>query len=121
MFHFAAVSYLATELLDFRVSAHLQKHFIRIGDRQRLFNQPMLNQDAMIRRYCQQRWMGRRNALALSWVFHCPLPLESMIAPQGSAPMNLQRCYRAAGVGTVNGASTCLRKYHSTRLSLSAN
>jgi uncharacterized protein VirK/YbjX len=38
-----------------------------------LFNQAMLNQNAMIRRYCQRRWMGRRSALALFWVFHCTM------------------------------------------------
>src|SRR5258708_15230344 len=30
----------------------------------------MLDQNAMIRRYCQSRWMARRSALALFWVFH---------------------------------------------------
>jgi transcriptional regulator with XRE-family HTH domain len=68
--HFVAVFYLATELLHFRVSAHSQEHFIRIGDGQSLFNQAMLSQNAMIRRYCQRRWMGRRRALALLPVFH---------------------------------------------------
>ena len=48
VFYFAAVFYLATEFLYFWVSAHFQKHFIRIGDRQGLFNQAMLNQNAMI-------------------------------------------------------------------------
>src|SRR6266849_1209920 len=70
--HFAAAFYLATELLYFWVSAHFQKHFIRIGDGQCLFNQAMLNQNAMIRRYCQRRYMGR-SALALFWVFHCTM------------------------------------------------
>src|SRR6267142_2513516 len=85
----AAAFYLATELLYCRVSTHVQKHFIRIGDRQRLFNQAMLNQDAMIRRYCQRRW-DRRDALALFWVFHCPFSLEPMIALRQSR-MNRQR------------------------------
>ena len=71
--HFAAVCYLATELLYSWVSAHFQKHFIRIGDGQSLFNQAMLNQNAMIRRYCRCRWMGRRRALALFSVFHLQL------------------------------------------------
>src|SRR5713101_2215283 len=71
VFHFAALCYLATELLYFRVSAHFQKHFMRIGDRQGLFNQAMLNQNAMIRRYCQGRWMGLRSTLLVFWVFHC--------------------------------------------------
>ena len=66
---FAAAFYLVTELLYFRISANFQKHLIRIGDGQVLFNQAMLNQDAMIGRYCQRRW-GRRSALALFWVFH---------------------------------------------------
>jgi len=52
VFHSVAACYLATEFLYFRVSAHFQKHFIRIGDGQSLFNQAMLNQNAMIRRYC---------------------------------------------------------------------
>src|SRR5712691_9214185 len=73
VFHFVAPCYLATEFLYFWVSAHSQKHFIRIGDGQSLFNQAMLNQNAMIRRYCQRRWMGPRNALVLSWVFHCTM------------------------------------------------
>jgi hypothetical protein len=30
----------------------------------------MLNQNAMIRRYCQRRWMGLRSTLVLFWVFH---------------------------------------------------
>src|SRR6266704_24001 len=73
VFHFVAPCYLATEFLYFWVSAHSQKHFIRIGDGQSLFNQAMLNQNAMIRRYCQRRWMGLRSALVLSWVFHCTM------------------------------------------------
>src|SRR2546425_578892 len=73
VFHFVAGCYLATEFLYFWVSAHFQKHFIRIGDGQSLFNQAMLNQNAMIRRYCQGRWMGLRSALVLSWVFHCTM------------------------------------------------
>src|SRR5260370_1303504 len=63
VFHFVAACYLATEFLYFWISAHVQKHFIRIGDGQSLFNQAMLNQNAMIRRYCQRRWMGLRSAL----------------------------------------------------------
>src|SRR6266849_9580198 len=71
VFYFAAVSYLATEFLYLWVSAHFQKHLIRIGDGQGFFNQAMLDQNAMIRRYCQRRSMGLRSALALFWVFHC--------------------------------------------------
>src|SRR5260370_7863381 len=78
VFDFAAVCYLATEFLYFRVSAHFQKHFICIGDGQGLFNQAMLNQNAMIRRYWQRRWMGRRRALALFWVFHCAMARSSV-------------------------------------------
>jgi hypothetical protein len=70
VFHFVAACYLAMQFLYFRISAHFQKHFIRIGDGQSLFNQAMLNQNAMVRRHCQRRWMGQRNALALFWVFH---------------------------------------------------
>jgi len=55
VFNFVAGCYLATEFLYFWVSAHFQKHFIRIRDGQNLFNQAMLNQNAMIRRYCQRR------------------------------------------------------------------
>src|SRR3989475_8570263 len=73
VFHLVAAYYLATEFLYFWVSAHFQKHFIRIGDGQSLFNQAMLNQNAMIRRYCQRRWMGLRSALVLFWVFHCTI------------------------------------------------
>jgi hypothetical protein len=73
VFHFVAACYLATEFLYFWVSAHFQKHFIRLGDGQSLFNQAVLNQNAMIRRYCQRRWMGLRNALVLFWVFHCTM------------------------------------------------
>src|SRR5229473_2820438 len=72
VFHFVAVCDFATEFLYFRVSAHFQKHFIRIGDGQSLFNQAMLNQNAMIRRYCQT-WMGLRGTLVLFWVFHCTM------------------------------------------------
>src|SRR6266851_3691995 len=70
VFYLVAAPYLATEFLYFWVSAHFQKHFIRIGDGQGFFNQAMLNQNAMIGRYCQRRWMGRRSALVLFWVFH---------------------------------------------------
>src|SRR6267378_1804170 len=73
VFHFVAACYLATEFLYFWVSAHFQKHFIGIGDGQSLFNQAMLNQNAMIRRYRQRRWMGLRSALVLFWVFHCTM------------------------------------------------
>jgi hypothetical protein len=71
LFYFVAAFYVATEFLHFWVSAHFQKHFIRIGKGQVLFNQAVLNQNAIIRRYCQRRWMGLRSALALFWVFHC--------------------------------------------------
>src|SRR6266446_383112 len=80
VFHFVAVCYLATEFLYFRVSAHLQKHFIRIGDGQSLFNQAMLYQNAMIRRYCRCRWMGLRSALVLFSVFHCTMLTRFLIA-----------------------------------------
>src|SRR6266446_2857240 len=73
VFHFVAACYLATEFLYFWVSAYFQKHPIRIGDWHGLFNQAMLNQNAMIRRYCQRRWMGLRSALVLFWVFHCTM------------------------------------------------
>ncbi len=73
MFDLAAAFDLATEFLYFWVSAHFQKHFIRIGDGQGLFNQAMLHQNAMIRRYCQRRWMGLGSALVLFWVFHCTM------------------------------------------------
>ncbi len=76
-----AVCYLATEFLYFRVSAHLQKHFIRIGDGQSLFNQAMLDENAMIRRYCQSRSMGRRRALALFSVFHFASMLTRFLNP----------------------------------------
>ena len=69
MFHSVAACYLATEFLYFWVSAHFQKHFIRIGEGQSLFNQAVLNKNAMIRRYCQRGWMGLRGALVLFWVF----------------------------------------------------
>jgi len=42
----AAAFYLRRELLYFWISANFQKHLIRIGDGQGLFNQAMLNQDA---------------------------------------------------------------------------
>src|SRR2546429_7359035 len=38
-----------------------------------LFNQAVLNQDAMIRRYGQRRWMGLRSAPVLFSVFHCTM------------------------------------------------
>src|SRR5713101_5865266 len=65
VFDSVAVCYLATEFLYFWVSAHFQKHLISIGDGQGFFNQAMLNQNTMIRRYCQCRWMGRRSPLVL--------------------------------------------------------
>jgi len=70
VFHLVAVFYLATEFLDFPGQAPtFQKHFIGIGDGEGLFNQAMLNQNAMIRRYCKRRWTGRcmcrRSALVL--------------------------------------------------------
>src|SRR5882762_2702021 len=73
VFHFVAVFYLATEFLYFRVSAHFQKHFIRIGNGQVFFNQAMLNQNAMIRGYCRCRWMSLRSASGFSSVFHCTM------------------------------------------------
>ncbi len=78
VFHFAAMCYLATELLYFWVSAHFQKHFIRVGDRQGFFNQAMLNQNAMIRRHCQRRSMGRRSGLVLFSVFHFAMARSSV-------------------------------------------
>src|SRR2546429_3509149 len=62
VFYSVLARYLATEFLYFRVCAHFQKHCIRIGDGQGLFNQAVLNQDAMIRRYGQRRWMGLRRS-----------------------------------------------------------
>src|SRR6202040_1443526 len=73
VFDFVSVFNLAMELLYFWVGADLQKHLIRIGDGQGLFNQAMLDQNPMIRRYCQRRWMGWRSALALFGVFHCTM------------------------------------------------
>ena len=55
--------------LYFWVSAHFQKHFIRIGEGQSLFNQAVLNKNAMIRRYCQRGWMGLRARFYLFWCF----------------------------------------------------
>ncbi len=66
MFHSVAEFYLATEFLYFWVSAHFQEHFIRIGNGQGFFNQVMLNQNAMIRRYRRCRWMSLRGAPGLS-------------------------------------------------------
>src|SRR5260370_12536952 len=68
VFDFVAACHLATKFLDFWVNAHFQKYLIRMGDGQSLFNQAMLDQNAMIRRYCQ-----RRCALVLFWVFHCTM------------------------------------------------
>ena len=90
VFHLAAVCYLASKFLYLGVSAHFQKHIIRLGDRESLFNQAMLHQNAMIRRYGQRRWMGRGGndgraagtlvldlfrvlVPALFWVFHCTM------------------------------------------------
>src|SRR5205809_6347334 len=73
VFHFVAEFYLATEFLYFRVSAHFQEHFIRIGNGQVFFNQAMLDQNAMIRRYCRCRWMGLQSAPVFSSVFHCTM------------------------------------------------
>ena len=73
VFHFAAVCYLATYFVYFWVSAHSQKHFIRIGDGKGFFNQAMLNQNAMIRRYCRCRRMSPRSGLVLFSMFHLHL------------------------------------------------
>jgi hypothetical protein len=108
MLDFAAVFYLATEVLYFRISAHFQKHFIRIRDGQGLFNQAMLNQDAMIRRY-SQRWCGmaRRSALALFRVFHCTMLTRfSQCGPDLSiwetSPFSLA-CVRFKSVLAIHG------------------
>src|SRR5882762_904303 len=90
VFHFVAACYLATEFLYFWVSAHSQKHFIRIGDGQGLFNQAMLNQNAMIRRYCRCRWMNPRRALVLFWVFHVTMLTRFLNAV---IPLALMRGY----------------------------
>src|SRR2546429_7532847 len=73
LFHFVAVFHLATEFLYFRVSAHFQEHFIRIGNGHVFFNQAVLNQNAMIRRYCRSGWMSLRSAPGLSGVLHCTM------------------------------------------------
>jgi hypothetical protein len=31
----------------------------------------MFNQNAMVRRHCQRRWVGLRSVLVLFWVCHC--------------------------------------------------
>src|SRR5271167_446460 len=90
VFHSVAARYLATEFLYFWVSAHFQKHFIRIGDGQSLFNQAMLNQNAMIRRYRQRTRMGLRSALVLFWVFHCTI-LSLAKTPQEPNLMHVTR------------------------------
>ena len=109
VFYFGAPFYLATEFLYLWVSAHFQKHFIRIADRQGLFNQAMLNQNAMIRRYCQRRWMGRGSALALSWVFHCTM-LKRFLALLLLALAALSMRIGCAEPGvTVGGACRSLR------------
>jgi hypothetical protein len=36
----------------------------------------MLNQNAMIRRYCQRGPMGLRGASVLCWVFHCTMLMQ---------------------------------------------
>ena len=54
------------------IGDHLQKHFVRLGDRQGSFNQAMLHQDAMIRRYGQRRWTALLDVLVLFSVFHRP-------------------------------------------------
>jgi hypothetical protein len=71
VFHFVARRCLATKLLYFWVSAHLQKHFIRIGYRQSLCDQAVLNKNAMIRRCRQCCWRVLLGALEMFWVFHC--------------------------------------------------
>ena len=83
------------EFLYFRVSAHFQKHFIRIGDGQGLFNQAMLNQNVMIRRYCQRRRMGRRSALSLFCVFHCTMLTGFLDAVISLALLRSQNCLPA--------------------------
>ena len=54
VFYFVVALHLATEFLYFWVSAHFPKDFIGIGDGQSLFNEAILNQTAMIRRYGQR-------------------------------------------------------------------
>jgi hypothetical protein len=103
VFHFAAVFYPVTELLYFWISAHFQKHFIRIGDGQGLFNQAMLNQNAMIGRYCELRWMGRRSALPLSRVFHCTMLTRFLDAVTSFALMRFYICGSASEVRRLSG------------------
>jgi len=92
VFDLAAAFDLATEFLYFWVSAHFQKHFIRIGDGQGLFNQAMLNQNAMIRRYCQGRSMGVWSGLVVFWVFHCTMLTRFLAAVISLALMRSQNC-----------------------------
>src|SRR6266480_3771172 len=96
VFHFAAVCYLATECPYFWVSAHFQKHFIRIGNGQSFLNQAMLSQNAMIRGYCQRRRMGLRSGFVLFSVLH----LQPML--------KLWNC-SGYGAGTDSGHSTIWR------------
>ena len=70
VFHFVARRCLATKLLYFWVTAHLQKHFIRIGYRQSLCDQSVLNKNAMIRRCRQCCWRVLLGAVVMFWVFH---------------------------------------------------
>ena len=83
MFYLAAVCYLAPEFCYFGVSAHFQEHFIRIGDGQSFFNQAMLNQNAMIRRYCQRGWVRLWRAPIFSSVFHCTMLTRFLIDEEG--------------------------------------
>jgi hypothetical protein len=97
VFHFVGAFYLATEFLYVWISTHFQKHFIRIGDGQGLFNQAMLHQNAMIRMHCESRWMGRRNAVALFWVFHCTMLTRF---PEGSRDFGLlPACHKRVSLG----------------------
>jgi hypothetical protein len=127
VFHFVAACCLATEFLYFWVSAHFQKHFIRIGDGQSLFNQAMLNQNTMIRRYCQGRWMGLRSALVLSWVFHCTMltrflnPVISLGVLEPDFPVSPTRVIIARlspqcvhYVGLYFGGSSCVCPFASS-------
>ena len=106
--------------LYFWISAHFQKHFIRIGDGQGLFNQAMLNQDAMIRRYCQRRWMGLRrmglrSALAWFWVFHCTMLTRILIAVIGRCgPSNLNSGIRRCHYSGPSGKSDDWRRQRSS-------
>src|SRR5258708_36880534 len=81
--HFIAVCYLAAEFRYFRVSRHFQEHVIRIRDGQSFFNQAMLNQNAMIRRYCQRGWVRLWRAPIFSSVFHCTMLTRFPIDEEG--------------------------------------